>query len=116
MQSLLNVLPKAKLWALILAIINGISLLFTLIGFFGTSSGSEKFGNFFSLIFQILLLVFLVLYQNACAKAITSKDEEDLEAACLYQKRYLMVQGISFGLLLAVFALVLIIGLFSAIF
>lgn len=105
MQSIFSVLPRAKVWALVLAIffiiatvLGALCLLgFMLVFFQGMSFFSALFTTLLCALPWVMVLlfsIFLMKYQGACGRAAVSQNHDDLVLAALNQKRYIILQGI----------------------
>lgn len=97
MNPILNVLPKAKRWALVLAIIFSVMAIVTVTSIIGP------------IIFTIMT-IFLFWFYSACNRLEISNNSDDLLAACKAQKGFLLTQAVLGLLLVVLFVVMLFMG------
>lgn len=117
-------LPRAKRWALILAIctivltffnvIQIITLLVRVSRYGDAGDVGGVIGGLISTVVYVLTIIFLLKLQNSCGRFMTSRHPQDLIAAAQNQKRYIMLIGIYLMVLTILFALGFIIGIIAA--
>lgn len=113
METILQTLPRAKRWALILAILFVINAVLCVLGALGTLVAAFSVPavmiNFITVlimfIVMLLLSIFLFKYQSACGRTLLTSADDDLIAAVRNQKRYLTVQGVVSLLVFLIFFL-----------
>lgn len=98
-KGLMKEVAAVRFWALLFAIM-------LVVGMIGQLLEFEIFG----LIGNVILVVFTFLLYGACKTFERTEDGRDFEATCVALKRFLVVQGVFYGLAL----LLIVLGLVAA--
>lgn len=97
MERVLDQLPKAARWSLIVAVCFILFIFFYLIGFLAVSAKQGGVSIIAALLpFGLLVLQcwFFFAYRGACKRALRSGEAEDVEQACRWQKRLIVLYGV----------------------